>query len=116
MFCALERLYNTQSNGENWEWAYLLECSYEGWSKTLRSLLCKKEMQFAVHATPFPALPNRAHDNFEKIKGVYGAGSCYLLQVNSRAPGTPSQGTPDPWSQFSISGSAADHEVVSGWG
>ena len=59
-----------------------------------------------------PSLLNRAHDNFEKIKGVYGAGSCYLLQVNSRAPGIPSQGTPDPWSQFSSLGGVADHEVV----
>lgn len=51
-----------------------------------------------------------AHDNFEQIKGVYGAGSCYLLQVNSRAPGNPSHGTPDPWSQYS-SLRVADHEV-----
>ena len=56
-------------------------------------------------------IPNRAHDNFEQIKGVYGAGSCYLLQVNSRAPGNPSHGTPDPWSQYS-SLRVADHEVV----
>jgi len=43
----------------------------------------------------------RADDLFERIKGQYGAGSCYLLQVNSRPSSVDStESLPDPWSQF----------------
>lgn len=43
----------------------------------------------------------RAGDLFERIKGQYGAGSCYLLQVNSRLSSVDStESLPDPWSQF----------------
>ena len=43
----------------------------------------------------------RAGDLFERIKGQYGAATCYLLQINSRASSdTSTESLPDPWSQF----------------
>ena len=53
------------------------------------------KISLLICSTPF-----RARDNFEKVKGTYGAASCYLLQLNSRQPGTKTEDIPDPWSHF----------------
>jgi len=47
------------------------------------------------------SLLHRAGDSFERIKGQYGATSCYLLQINScTSPSSSTESLPDPWSQF----------------
>ena len=58
-------------------------------------LTTSKYISLLICSTPF-----RARDNFEKVKGTYGAASCYLLQLNSRQPGTKTEDIPDPWSHF----------------
>ena len=55
----------------------------------------------------------RAKDNFEKVEALYGGGSCYYLEINSRAPGSPGKNVPDLWSDLMGPGSEATDSVVS---
>ena len=51
------------------------------------------------------SFPCRAKGNYAKVVGTYGGASCFFLQINSRASGSPGKNVPDLWSDLLRSGS-----------